>query len=571
MTVLLELRRLRVRSLDCDFNEVTWELEDTSEDVLDYTFQIQRSESGSGPWDALDVPFSDSYRFIDNTIHTGHRWRKYFYQLHVVHVPTGDFKDFGPATKDPDPDLIALELRRHNALLFREFAGRRCWVLPVRTFGQRCFLPGTVLQGAVIGASRAVYKGKAVKLTTKKGLQLSVTANHPVLTSQGLVDAQTVRVGDQLVCYGGKPEVGVGLVRTDGHEEQQPARVEDVFRTFTEQLQTQSTRAVGLDFHGEAQRFVGDVDVVGSYRDLLLHHESSFAQQLRDGVLVAPASSETAAARLGIGQPLLHGVGTASRCGVCGSSLSLSEFSRLTTPSFVRRFGDPAQLHSPLRHCLAETLSRNTALPGELIERGAGLVALDEVVDVRIEDYFGHVFDFETLTGWVVASGIFTSNCSCWNPQLRQATRSGCKTCYGTTYVRGYMHPVESWMQIDPSPKSEQNTNVGAQQQSNTTMRMPWYPPLKPRDLVIEGENRRWRVTSVTQTEKGRAGIHQEVGLHEIPPRDLEFDIPLDLGIPLRDLWLSPSRNFSNPTTLEGFMDEKLPAIFDLYPKKRNS
>lgn len=298
MPVLIQFRNLRVRSLDCDFNEITWELEDTSEDVLDYRFQVQRSESGSGPWDDLDVPFQDSYRFIDNTIHTGHRWRKYWYRVQVQHVPSQDIQYFGPAAKDPDPDLIALEIRRHNVLLMREFAGRRCWILPVRTFGMRC---------------------------------------------------------------------------------------------------------------------------------------------------------------------------------------------------------------------------------------------------------------------------------SCWNAQLRQATRSGCLTCYGTTFVRGYLHPIESWLQIDRSPKSEQNTNVAAQQQSNTTMRMPWYPPLKPRDLIIEGENRRWRVVSVSQTEKGRAGIHQEVGLHEIPPRDIEFTIPLDLGIPLRDLYLSPSRNYTNPTTLENFMEEKLPQVFDLYQPRRNS
>ena len=298
MPVSIELRRLRVRSLDCDFNELTWELEDTSEDLLDYSFQVQRSESGSGPWDDLAVPLTDQYSFIDNTIHTGHRWRKYFYRLAIKNIPSGDVHHTDPVSKDPDPDLVALELRRHNALLYREFAGRRCWVLPVRTFGQRC---------------------------------------------------------------------------------------------------------------------------------------------------------------------------------------------------------------------------------------------------------------------------------SCWNPNTRQPSRSGCKTCWGTTYVRGYMHPVESWMQIDPSPKTEQNTNVGAQQQSNTTMRMPWYPPLKPRDLIIEGENRRWRVVSVTQTEKARAAIHQEVGLHEIPPRDLEFAIPLDLGIALKNLWLSPSRNYTNPSTLEDFMDEKLPRVFDLYPKKRNS
>lgn len=292
MGVALEVRELRVRSLDVDFNELTWKLADTSEDLLDYTFQVQRSESPSGPFDNLSITFQDKYNFVDNTLVTGHRWRKYFYQLAVVHVPSGASGTFGPVSKDPDPDLIALELRRHMQLLFREFAGRRCWVLPVRTFGQRC---------------------------------------------------------------------------------------------------------------------------------------------------------------------------------------------------------------------------------------------------------------------------------SCYNQTLKNRTRSGCQLCYDTGFVRGYLSPIESWMQFDPSPKSEQNTNVGAQQQSNTTARLVYYPPLKPRDVIVEPENRRWRVVQVNQTEQGRAAVHQEVQLHEIPPKDIEFSLTINLQNALSNLWLNPSRNYTNPQTLEAFMDGEIPSIYNLY------
>jgi hypothetical protein len=294
----LKIREFRVRSLDIDVNALTWELEDTSEDILDYTFQVQRSESPSGPFDAISVPFQDKYLFTDNTLVSGHRWRKYFYRLHIVRVPTGDTTDTDAITRDPDPDLIALELRRHMQLLFREFAGRRCWILPVRTFGQRC---------------------------------------------------------------------------------------------------------------------------------------------------------------------------------------------------------------------------------------------------------------------------------SCYNTTLRQRRTSGCELCYDTSFVRGYMSPIESWIQVDPSAKSEQNTNVGAQQQSNTTARLVWYPPLKPRDLLVEPENRRWRVVQVNQTEQGRAVVHQEVQLHEIPPRDIEFKVPLNLQEPLQDLWLNPSRNYNNPQNLEAFMDAEIPSIFNLYESTYSS
>jgi hypothetical protein len=296
MGVLIDIVEFRCRSLDVDKNELSWQLGPTSEDILDYNFQVQRSESPNGPWDILTPPFQDEYVYIDKAIYTGDRWRKFYYRIFVTQVPTGETKSFGPVSQEPDADLVAQELRRHMQLLFKEFAGRRCWVLPVRTFGQRC---------------------------------------------------------------------------------------------------------------------------------------------------------------------------------------------------------------------------------------------------------------------------------SCFNQKLKMRQRSGCKLCWDTSWVRGYLHPIESWIQVDPSPKTKQFTNVGEQEQSNSTMRLVWYPPLKPDDLIIEPENRRWKVVQVSQTEQGRAAVHQEVQIHEVPPKDIEYAVPLILDRALKDIWFNPKRNYTNPTTLGDFLDAEMPDIMRLYTPYR--
>ena len=292
MPVPLDIRNLKVRSLDVDFNELTWELGPTACDVLDFTFQLFRSESSMGPYEPISVEFEDQFVFVDNNIKGFDLYRQYHYKLWVKDKPSGDIKEFGPFTLAPEADLVALELRKHVNLLMREFIGRRCWVLPRRTFGQRC---------------------------------------------------------------------------------------------------------------------------------------------------------------------------------------------------------------------------------------------------------------------------------GCWDNDLQKRTRSGCVTCFDTGFVRGYMHPIEMWVSIDPNPKSEQHTNVAKLQQKNTTARCGHFPELKPKDVLIEAENLRWRVVSVTPTEQVRAQVHQEVKVHLIPKSDIEYRIPIVTDKALKDLFLSPSRNFSNPQTLTAFEKDEFPGIMNLY------
>lgn len=288
---MIRIVNLKCRSLLTDQLDISWEVDTGAVDALDFTFQILRSESIEGPYDVLTKPFKDRYLFADNQLPKHDRWRNLYYKVRVLGDGTSDYEDFGPVTQEPDTDLIAAELRSHIMLVMREYAGRRCWVLPVRTFGKRC---------------------------------------------------------------------------------------------------------------------------------------------------------------------------------------------------------------------------------------------------------------------------------DCFNDRLKKKLRSGCERCFDTTFVRGYLHPIESWISIDPTPNDNQYTNVGPQQQNNSTARMGYYPPLKPNDLVIESENKRWKVVTVTSAEHGRATTLQNLAIHEIPKSDIEYNIPLVIEEDFKSMYFGPPRNFTNPHTLENFEKGVLDDLFRL-------
>jgi hypothetical protein len=166
---------------------------------------------------------------------------------------------------------------------------------------------------------------------------------------------------------------------------------------------------------------------------------------------------------------------------------------------------------------------------------------------------------------WIFPVRTFGQRCSCFNQTLQKKTRSGCITCFDTGFVYGYLTPMEAWLSIDPNPDVEQNMSVGPTQQQTTTARMGYFPAVKPRDLIVEPENLRWRVISVNSTQQVRTPVHQEIQIHRIPTSDIEYSLQFDIGSALSDLWLSPSRNYGNAQNLEAFTDEEFPKVLQMY------
>jgi hypothetical protein len=119
-------------------------------------------------------------------------------------------------------------------------------------------------------------------------------------------------------------------------------------------------------------------------------------------------------------------------------------------------------------------------------------------------------------------------------------------------------------MQIDPCTNATQQLPLAERQQQDTSARLPNFPLIKPKDVIVEAENTRWRVVRVTSTERLRSVVHQELVLHAINIGDIEYQLPIRIDN-LRDFEPSPGRNFFNPQDLGGFEDEALRHALAVY------
>lgn len=388
-----------------------------------------------------------------------------------------------------------------------------------------CILPGQELQGRVIGGSKAWYSGEAVEIRTARGAVLSVTANHPVLTVMGLVAAGDLTEGQHLLHYVGKDEPAL----SGDNEQHAPAVVEEVFRALLDISGTisapEKVRCTSLDFHGDAARFEGEVEVVGSYgklrgdtvangpqgfaqgdlvrSDMQLLPEAggggtnagldgSFAPERRPvggqclcdpGVFVhslpdqlsslAPVPQLDSLFLESVGQELLpESVVTtdlleggtslveSSQCvqvgdgspnagpdlacceglvaclteaGVEGLAADAQiagdvgngragqvpfhqlrgagDADALLGPSQPVRFGPASKLDVPLQELFPDGCPADSILAPQFVERSAGDVVLDQIIQVKRFHYDGPVYDFESPYGYIVVERLLISNC----------------------------------------------------------------------------------------------------------------------------------------------------------------
>ena len=149
----------------------------------------------------------------------------------------------------------------------------------------------------------------------------------------------------------------------------------------------------------------------------------------------------------------------------------------------------------------------------------------------------------------------------CWDigPKdntIGRAVQQNCQTCFDTTYVGGFAQPMRIFAQIDPSPKSVQPTDLEEHQFVATTGRTTAFPPLKPKDMLVEAENKRWLVEKVTQTQKLRAVVRQELQLRQYSPDNIKHKVPVNFDL-LHNF--SPAREYTRPMSLQSEQQEEQP------------
>lgn len=154
------------------------------------------------------------------------------------------------------------------------------------------------------------------------------------------------------------------------------------------------------------------------------------------------------------------------------------------------------------------------------------LVGMELIRQVRMELRFG-----SGRSVFILPRRTMGPRClRCYDVESGAPILSNCRDCYGTTYAGGYLSPIRVEADIGEHSVDRRQTDSAIVTQSNTVARMANFPPARPGDLLIDSENNRYRVEKVTKGEHRKAPYEQDLLLHQMPPGDIEYQIPLDVG-----------------------------------------
>lgn len=332
------------------------------------------------------------------------------------------------------------------------------WLTHYPPLGFRCFLPDTRIDGASHGAIKRFYSGKIVKLVTKSGRELRVTANHPILTSRGWVIAELIKQGDNLIAYDRPIESlnANGLTRKVYNDELIPT-AENLFKTFVGHALTigkaSSFKLNGNLFASDSEIHIDVIDDGLSIkidsnegkgveqRMFVIRNDGTCFETIKacgtpdSGCVVADiVLSQDAINITGRGvegssdftladilrlieiedSKLQLSIGVPT--GIPGSrALTLNSTWSLFDGLPLDRFGlaSSSQDNTLFEELSSNGLSDDSGLFGYLINTHASHVATDPVINVIEDSYSGHVYDFQSDSGLLSADGIITHNCRC--------------------------------------------------------------------------------------------------------------------------------------------------------------
>jgi hypothetical protein len=261
----------------------------------------------------------------------------------------------------------------------------------------------------IAAASARLFDGELFTIETARGRKLTCTPNHPILTPSGYVAARFLDVGSYVVGC----RVGEWERSADGNGEHVPTRIDHVAETLLADVAVvaEPVPVSGPDFHGDGHG--SQVAVVGSYSALRNGVDAALCKHGRKSRLVVGAKRSDTLPRRGSLEEGRRSVFHSAHGGVSLLCQSTALMRRGSGHAAELLLGPVADVDSPLAQDAVYERAGG-AEPLRYAERpDPGKVEVDYIVDVRRRDYFGHVYNLQTGSGFYVAGGIVTHNCRC--------------------------------------------------------------------------------------------------------------------------------------------------------------
>lgn len=331
----------------------------------------------------------------------------------------------------------------------------------------RCLIGETVISASGVSAySKRRFRGEIIRIGIA-GEYLSVTPNHPILTSRGWIAAKDLSLTDYIF-KATDPFVFIRGVNPDSYHVE--SRIDEIPDTFIMSGGMSSTTVPtsAEDFHGDGITD-GEVNIVWP-ASLIMN--GGDAKLLQDGENLALTIAHRAhtllntngnhafffernlsASNSGMGStseffPVFfagsgHSDGHTFTCisdGISVDDKSSPNSEAMTTDAFsnintrlsshislveISNFG--VRKPSFNDTCLSgisdsnTSLNQNTPTSGisdfvfltEAVDTFSRGISIHNVTDLTVEQFDGHVYNLETDIGWFLANGIITHNCRC--------------------------------------------------------------------------------------------------------------------------------------------------------------
>lgn len=325
-----------------------------------------------------------------------------------------------------------------------------------------CF-PGNSVVSYGFGVRRAYrhfYTGESTELVTSSGRVLKSTPNHPILTQRGWVAAHAVDCGDYVIDI---EHDGINAFK--GYGQNIKTSISDMFYALSLLGLVESSAATGGELHGDVTD--SKIDIVSANWQLMLNGKSERYERLHE--LALPATDATLNSSSGYGA-LFKFVKAAtlapdSFVSGCCNLLSVG-FCRLGHPDFSG-FTSTSYAEAFLYYALSDVATRNPEMfsdseDGKLLgmkvlkllawdiiswlrgrvasgdfdpslpELNAEIVGMaaklgtylldgqaagkkfSRIVEKRVGEFSGHVYNLEMDDGLYCVESIAVSNCKCY-------------------------------------------------------------------------------------------------------------------------------------------------------------
>lgn len=283
-----------------------------------------------------------------------------------------------------------------------------------------CVLPGQVVAvPALSGGAKSFYYGRVIEFSTAGGRKLSVTENHPVLTSKGYVAAQFINIGDYVIAHR-RPERIVSCVSPD--YQHVPAVIEKVFSALSmaRGMFTGGVPASSEDLHGDGRNVDGDINIVYANRELTDTFNPSIGKPDNQFLFGGGGVVSFNKAGIGVLYQFFKSCGSAFSGFMSGCSLMLSSGIRHLRP--FKGFGFALSSGSDITQdeVFSNGSSGNPVKACNFVFRNAVDITSDQIVNITVTQFKGHVYDLQSdLYSLYTVNGIIVSNCRC-DPVLKR-------------------------------------------------------------------------------------------------------------------------------------------------------